>query len=69
MAQILEGFERDIEPCLGPEASGAIQSFKGLLRARMNSLATDAEDFLTTTTVRNGVALEQRDALSPTGRL
>lgn len=68
MAQILEAFEESIERHLPREAAGVAQDFKGLVRARMNSLATDAEEFLTSTTVQNGVALEQREALSPTGR-
>lgn len=68
MAQILENFEENIERNLPPEAAGAVQDFKGFVRSRMNALATDATDFLTTTTVPNGVALEQREALSPTGR-
>lgn len=68
MAQVLENFEHNIEPHLPREAAGAVQDFKGLVRARMNALATDAVEILTLDTVPNGVAQEIRAALSPTGR-
>jgi len=68
MAQTLEAFEQQIAPHLPAEAAGAVQDFKGLVRARMNALAVDAVEIFTLDTVPNGVALEQRDALSPTGR-
>lgn len=68
MAQVLEVFEQDIEPLLPKEAAGVVQDFKGLVRARMNALATDATEIFSLDEVRNGVAEDIRDALSPTGR-
>jgi hypothetical protein len=70
MAQTLEAFEADIEPHLPVEAAGKIQSFKGLVRARMNALATDAVDIISLgeTAELNGVAQELRDQVSPVGR-
>lgn len=68
MAQTLEAFERDIEPHLPPSAAGAIQDFKGLVRARMNAVAVDAVEIFTLDGHVNGVALEMRDQLSPVGR-
>lgn len=68
MAQVLESFELDIEPLLPKEAAGVVQNFKGLVRARMNALATDATEIFSLDEVRNGVAEDIREALSPTGR-
>lgn len=68
MAQTLEAFETHIEPHLPPEAAGAVQDFKGLVRARMNAVAVDAVEIFELDGARNGVALDLRDALSPTGR-
>jgi hypothetical protein len=70
MAQVLEAFEQQIEPYLPPDAKAARQSFKGLIRARINALATDAVDLLSLDgQEQNGVALELRDQLHPTGRI
>lgn len=66
MAQILEHFETHIEPHLGPDAAGAVQDFKGLVRARVNALAVDSVDVMGYE--QNGAALEIRDRMSPTGR-
>jgi hypothetical protein len=70
MAQVLEAFEHNIEPLLRTEDKGTIQDFKGLVRARLNALATDAVDIidLGDTAAVNGAALDIRDSLSPTGR-
>lgn len=70
MAQVLEEFEKVIEPHLTPEAEGDVQSFKGLVRMRMNALATDAIDLMALGEAgeQNGVAMEIRDRLHPTGR-
>lgn len=69
MAQILSGFEEKIEPHLGPDAAGAIQDYKGLVRMRMDALAQDAADLLSLDGgAINGVAQEMKDRLSPTGR-
>lgn len=69
MAQTLEAFEEHIEPHLPPECAGQIQSFKGLVRARMNALAVDAIDiFSLKDGALNGAAQDIRDSLSPTGR-
>lgn len=68
MAQVLEAFEQQIEPHLPPEAHAARQDFKGLVRARINALATDAADLMSLDgQQQNGVALELRDQLHPTG--
>jgi hypothetical protein len=70
MAQTLEHFEQRIEPHLGPELAGAVQDFKGLVRARFNALATDSVDIMSLSDAGavNGAALDLRDQLSPTGR-
>lgn len=70
MAQILEAFEATILPHLPPAAAGDVQSFKGLVRARLNSLDTDAQEAIALGSGGqiNGLALEVRDRLSPVGR-
>lgn len=69
MAQTLEIFERDIEPLLPAGSEGTAQSFKGLVRARMNALATDAVEIMSLDGgAINGVAQDMRDSLSPVGR-
>lgn len=68
LAQTLEHFEEFIEPTLPPEAAGAVKDFKGLVRARFQALATDAVDIMSLDGAVNGVAVDMRDALSPTGR-
>ena len=68
MAQVLEHFEQEVQPLLPPEARGAVQDFKALVRARMAALATDATELMELDVERNGVAMEMRDRLSPTGR-
>lgn len=69
MAQILEAFEEMIQPHLPADAAGDIQGFKGLVRQRLKALADDASDLLSLDGgAINGVAQEQRDKLSPTGR-
>lgn len=71
MAQILEGFEREIEPHLNGCDPGAVQDFKGLVRARLNALATDANDLMKLgdrAMEQNQLGQELRDGLHPTGR-
>lgn len=64
MAQVLEAFDEQIAPHIAPAHAGEVQDFKGLVRARMNRLASDAIDYLDRDTAQNGVALDQRDALA-----
>lgn len=70
MAQILESCEQHLEPHLPPEAAGALQDFKGLVRARLNALSSDAIDVmaLSADTEINALAVEVRDRMSPVGR-
>lgn len=69
MAQVLEAFEEQIEPLLPESANDERQNFKGLVRARINALATDAVDLMSLSgQEQNGVALDLRDQLHPTGR-
>lgn len=69
MAQVLEAFEEQIEPHLPKEAAGDIQSFKGLVRQRINALASDAVEIFTMPPGErlNGFGVDMRDQLSPTG--
>ena len=67
MAKILESFETEIEPHLDTRAAaGAIQEFKGLVRARLNDLADDVNDLfaLGENEHLNGVAQDAKDQLS-----
>jgi molybdopterin synthase catalytic subunit len=71
LAQVLEHFEQHIETHLPPDAAGAVQDFKGLVRARMNALAVDALEIMALedrAMAVNGAAQELRESLSPTGR-
>lgn len=72
MAQVLEKFETDIEPLLNGAGDGpAVQDFKGLVRARMNALATDCVDLMAlgdAAMVQNVAAQDVRDRLHPEGR-
>jgi hypothetical protein len=63
-------FQRFIEPLLPAHVVESLGNFKGLLRARFNALCSDAKDLVSLSDAGaiNGVALEQRDALSPVGR-
>jgi hypothetical protein len=66
MAQVLESFEEKLEPALiGLDLAGEVQNFKGLVRARMNALATDAVEVYSLDGTPNGLALEVRDQLAP----
>lgn len=68
MAQVLEAFEEQIEPFLSDDANAARQNFKGLVRARINALATDAVDLMSLDgQEQNGFGLDLRDQLDPTG--
>lgn len=66
VAQSLAHFEEHIEPKLPPEAEGAAQDFKDVLRERFKALAIDSVDIISTDV--NGVGQEVRDRLSPVGR-
>lgn len=68
MAQILERFEETIEPHLPPEAAGDCQDFKGLVRARLTALATDAAGIIGLEVQINPLSQEMKDSLSPTGQ-
>lgn len=69
LAQLLEGFETIIETRLTPDDAGAIQDFKGLVRARFKALEQDAVEIFSLTDIEvNGVAESMRHELSPTGR-
>lgn len=71
LAQIMESFEKQIEPLLPASAAGEVQDFKGLLRARLNALAVDAIDLMeleARAMAQNGAAQHMRDQISPTGR-
>lgn len=69
MAQILDSFEKTIQPHLPAEASSDVQAYKALVRARLKALADDAADLLGLDGGEiNGIAQEFRDRLSPTGR-
>jgi hypothetical protein len=65
MAQVLEHFEKELQELLPESAAGAVQDFKGLVRARMNALATDAVDIMQLGDEhRNGLALDFRDRIT-----
>lgn len=68
MAQILDAFETDIEPHLPRDAAGAVQDFKGKVRARVTALANDANEIYLMGGEQNGAAQDLRDSLSATGR-
>lgn len=68
MAQVLERFEQMLEGHLPAELNGDVQDFKGFVRAKMNALATDAVDLMALDGQQNGLALDFKDKLSPTGR-
>lgn len=46
LAQILGHFDEHILPHLPPSAAGDVQDFKGLVRARVNALAVDANEIM-----------------------
>lgn len=62
MAQVLEHFEEEIESQLPVALAGAVQDFKGLVRARMNALAKDAVEIMSLREdeAQNGYGLELR---------
>jgi hypothetical protein len=65
MAQVLEKFESELQELLPESAAGSVQDFKGLVRARMNALATDAVDIMQLGDEhQNGLGLEFRDRLT-----
>ncbi len=70
MAQVLEDFEQRIEPHLPESAAKEVDGFKGLVRMRMNALATDAVDIssLGENGAQNEMGQEIRDRLHPAGR-
>lgn len=68
MAQVLEDFERDLEPTLLEAGlNGQVQAFKGTVRAKIKALATDAKDLMNLDGIAlNEVALDLRDQAAPT---
>ena len=68
MAQILEVFEEKLEPLLPGEEA---ESFKALVRKKLNGLATDVTDVLKQadgTVKNNGVAEDIHNRLSADSR-
>jgi hypothetical protein len=64
MAQVLEEFELHLEePLKAAGLHGEIQNFKGLVRARINALATDAVDVFTLEGPVNEFGLDVRDQI------
>jgi hypothetical protein len=68
LAQLLERYEELIEPQVSDRESN--DTFKGLVRAKMNALAVDAIDVMNLSPNEeiNGLAIETRDRLYPHGR-
>lgn len=65
MAQLLEEFERTIEPLIPPKAAA---EFKALARRKLNALAVDAIDLMSLGDMAiNGAAQDIRDRISPDG--
>lgn len=67
LAQLLEEFERDVEPHLPRDVS---ENFKGTCRRKLHALYLDAADMirLKPGEIVNGYALELANRLSPEGR-
>jgi hypothetical protein len=63
MAQLLEQFERDVEPHIPPEAA---DQFKGTVRQKLHALALDACEIMSLQPGEelNGAAVELRDQVS-----
>jgi hypothetical protein len=68
LAQLLEAFEDLVEPQTTNRES--VDTFKGLVRAKMNALAVDAIDLMNLQegVEVNGLAIETTDRLYPHGR-
>lgn len=67
MAQLLEEFERELEPLLPAEA---VQNFKALVRRKLNVLASDIVEAIGDTReglLRNGSAEALKQQLHPDG--
>lgn len=65
MAQLLEEFERTIEPLVPEEQA---KTFKAMVRRKMNALAVDAADLMNLEGVAvNGYAQDIKDRLFPDG--
>lgn len=62
MAQVLEAFEEAVEPYLASDSAGAVQDFKGLVRARMNAFARDSIEIMSLRPgdAQNGFGLDLR---------
>jgi hypothetical protein len=66
MAQLLEEFEEKLEgPLKEAGLNGEIQNFKGMVRAKKNTLATDAVDIFSVGDgqVQNEAGIEVRDQI------
>jgi len=64
MAQVLDEFERDLEPHLPASLAGAVQGFKGTVRDRFKWFARDSIDLLDMTAQglsQNEIARQFRD--------
>lgn len=69
LAQVLDSFEKEIQPHLPAGTEGQVQDFKGLCRARFNALAVDAIDLMNLGgDAINGAGQDVKDRLEPTGR-
>lgn len=65
MAQLLEEFERTIQPLIPEEQA---QEFKALARRKLNALAVDAIDLMKLGDMAiNGAAQDIRDRIAPDG--
>lgn len=67
MAQVLEDFERNVEPHLPTEVA---ENFKGTIRRKLHALALDAIEFMGLKPGEevNLEAIDLRDRLHPEGR-
>ena len=67
MAQLLEEFERDVEPLISPDVAA---KFKGTVRRKLHALALDSCEIITLKPDEelNGVVVELRDRMHAEGR-
>lgn len=65
MAQLLEEFEKELEPRLPSEVA---QDFKALVRRKLNAFAADVTDVMAGTGEKNGAAQDLEDRIFPDNR-